>query len=292
MVARLFSKFGPRKGDDFTIMGAATIGRAGDCAVTIPHKAVSANHARIFRDEDRDCYILEDLGSQNGTLLDGVRLEGPERLGRLHEITFAGSLVYFYQDLMKGDAPARPGASVNKTTIADEPTAFNLAELLANAETDQKKKVDTDRKPVVAPGIDVRQLKAINAVNQTIGEKEAVQIPSIFARPARPPEAPAHQGPAQFQLRVTNLREPLVLPLREGSNVVGRSRSVSLYIRDIEISRKHAVITVTDGSITIRDAGSTNKTFVNHDEVFGEGAVNPGDLLSFGKVEAVIEKIG
>ncbi|MGD2143434.1 MAG: FHA domain-containing protein [Anaerolineae bacterium] len=52
-----------------------TIGRAPDCDVVLPRRQVSRHHARIERDEDG--YVLRDLGSKNGTYLNGQEV-GPE----------------------------------------------------------------------------------------------------------------------------------------------------------------------------------------------------------------------
>jgi DNA-binding winged helix-turn-helix (wHTH) protein len=54
--------------------GAMTIGRAGDAAIQIDSGGVSRHHARIVvsGDEAR----VEDLGSKNGTFVDGKRVTG------------------------------------------------------------------------------------------------------------------------------------------------------------------------------------------------------------------------
>jgi diguanylate cyclase (GGDEF)-like protein len=45
------------------------IGRASECALSMPHPSVSRLHCRIWRDGDR--YLIEDLGSTNRTYLNG-----------------------------------------------------------------------------------------------------------------------------------------------------------------------------------------------------------------------------
>jgi len=51
------------------------IGRSRSCDVTLGAKFASRQHARIYRAEDG--YLIEDLGSRNGTELNGERLEEP-----------------------------------------------------------------------------------------------------------------------------------------------------------------------------------------------------------------------
>jgi len=51
-----------------------TIGRAADCDITLPERAVSRYHVRVHRQGDR--FVVEDLGSKNGTHLNGVPVHG------------------------------------------------------------------------------------------------------------------------------------------------------------------------------------------------------------------------
>jgi pSer/pThr/pTyr-binding forkhead associated (FHA) protein len=48
------------------------IGRGEDCDIVLPSRQVSRNHARIRRSGGR--HILEDLGSKNGTFINGPSL--------------------------------------------------------------------------------------------------------------------------------------------------------------------------------------------------------------------------
>lgn len=70
------------------------IGRGGECGLVVSDRQVSRHHARIRREELG--YFLEDLGSKNGTHLNGVLIDGPELLqdGDVIQIALALRLIF------------------------------------------------------------------------------------------------------------------------------------------------------------------------------------------------------
>lgn len=48
------------------------IGRHEECDIKIDNLGISRNHARIIK--DGDCYAIEDLGSSNGTFVNGEKI--------------------------------------------------------------------------------------------------------------------------------------------------------------------------------------------------------------------------
>jgi hypothetical protein len=72
------------------------IGREEDCDILLPSRQVSRNHARIHRSGGR--HILEDLGSKNGTFVNGQRLTEPYTLQDGDEIQIALSFKLFFVD--------------------------------------------------------------------------------------------------------------------------------------------------------------------------------------------------
>jgi len=77
--------------------------------------------------------------------------------------------------------------------------------------------------------------------------------------------------------------------LRPGTTlVVGRAVSSDCPVVDPTVSRKHADLIVKDGGIEVKDAGSSNGTFVNGVKIESYFVV-PGDTLTFGKIEFKVE---
>jgi hypothetical protein len=67
--------------ESFALAGELTIGRSSDCTVPLPSdNFVSQVHARVFLRENE--YWVEDLGSTNGTLMNGRKLAGPAPVRR------------------------------------------------------------------------------------------------------------------------------------------------------------------------------------------------------------------
>jgi len=67
--------------------GSLTIGRSEDCDIILPDRHVSRHHARIFWDNGH--YVVEDLGSKNGTYVNGRELTAPQALEDGDEIQIA-----------------------------------------------------------------------------------------------------------------------------------------------------------------------------------------------------------
>ncbi|MDA8290926.1 MAG: FHA domain-containing protein [Actinomycetota bacterium] len=70
-----------RRGTAFELGGEITLGRSPGCAVSLEGDAFASSvHARVFR-RDGETW-LEDLGSTNGTFVNGERVATPVRLRR------------------------------------------------------------------------------------------------------------------------------------------------------------------------------------------------------------------
>lgn len=59
--------------------GAVRIGRAGSSTVTVDDVYVSDEHAEVTREEDG--WKVRDLGSTNGTYVNGAKVTGPTAIG-------------------------------------------------------------------------------------------------------------------------------------------------------------------------------------------------------------------
>lgn len=82
-------------GKVFELKGGATIGRSPASQIVLPDDYVSSTHARIFA--RKQFFFLEDLGSTNGTFIDGRRLEGESQIKPGQEIVI-GDTIFRYEE--------------------------------------------------------------------------------------------------------------------------------------------------------------------------------------------------
>jgi hypothetical protein len=75
----------------------------------------------------------------------------------------------------------------------------------------------------------------------------------------------------------------------DGATRIGRSRECDIFLVDPSVSRNHALLDVRAGNLVVRDAGSTNGTFVNGERVQMR-TLQPGDRVAFGKSEMLVER--
>lgn len=114
---------GPDKGRVFALTDDAVIGRQSD-SVALSDGTVSRQHARLV---DRDGnWVLEDLGSVNGTSVNGVRVNKPVRLQQGDQIRCGGTLLVFGGSAgravqpVKVDEDERLDAAIMATVPANE----------------------------------------------------------------------------------------------------------------------------------------------------------------------------
>ncbi|MCJ7433556.1 MAG: FHA domain-containing protein [Anaerolineales bacterium] len=103
---QLVMRSGPTPGATYPLEGdQLTIGRDSSNGVAINDAEMSRKHARLTFQGGK--YVIEDLGSTNGTFVNGQRLSGPFVLKGGDVVSFGEQIVLMY-DVMSGD----PGATI------------------------------------------------------------------------------------------------------------------------------------------------------------------------------------
>ena len=96
-VPALVALFGPKRGVRLELIGQAVIGRSSSAALQLIDAKVSREHCRLTVDGDR--VTVDDLGSQNGTFVNGERVRGAQLLARGDELAIGDSLLLLDPDL-------------------------------------------------------------------------------------------------------------------------------------------------------------------------------------------------
>lgn len=306
MPARLFCKTGQLAGASYEIDREATLGKSAENTIQLYPDIVSGKHARIFFDVKNGAWFIEDLKSRNGTRVDGVRVRGVERLDTLNVITFADKFDFVFQ--------ASAGVSVapaekKQKTVAPQPS------VAASARKEERKTVIGNDAGPIPVFQDEKPDRA-----KTVFDDQAIAVPELEKEPlkegqkeeAKPDKAKTIIGTSfeptprfddkegtpsptaetgRFVLELENAKQSMNrFVLREGENTIGREPANAIQIDDASISRKHAILTVTGGRVTVKDLGSKNATMLNNERVNYEMEVKAGSTLMFGIVKAILKK--
>jgi hypothetical protein len=68
---------------------------------------------------------------------------------------------------------------------------------------------------------------------------------------------------------------------------IGRSPDCDVFLDDVTVSRRHAILSEQDGSFTIEDLGSLNGTFLNRRRIEAPARLEDGDELQIGKYRLI-----
>ena len=221
----------------------AVVGR--DPSTTIPLSGegaavVSSRHARLVLEDGQ--WWVDDLGSRNGTFLNGRRLNAGAR-----------------QRLNVGDEIGF-GATGPKLRV-EEAVGRNLAATIAEA------------MPAVA--------KPMQTVMEVLPGGSPTPTPVPNSRPSQP-SAPAGKQLVRMALKTGDGKRlmgqdyELVIGRSRESNI-RLEGDMSL-----AVSRRHARIFYSGWKICIEDLGSRNGTWLNRKRVEGPTIIERGDVIEFG----------
>jgi pSer/pThr/pTyr-binding forkhead associated (FHA) protein len=78
-----------------------------------------------------------------------------------------------------------------------------------------------------------------------------------------------------------------VIPIA-GRVIAGRAPGCELLLNDRKVSRRHATLLVLNGTLTVRDHGSLNGTWVNDSRIVDPVVLRTGDRLRIGGSEFLV----
>ena len=76
------------------------VGRIASCDIRFSGKErVSRKHCVIYYSEEIQAFMIEDLGSTNGTMINGRRITKPERIYNRDEIKTGLKSLFYFEDI-------------------------------------------------------------------------------------------------------------------------------------------------------------------------------------------------
>lgn len=122
-------------------VGSTVIGRSRTADLPVSDRFLSRQHARVFDEDGR--WLIEDLGSRNGTVLNGNQVTHPTELSPGDRLELSGSKIEVLEvdgrrapEPIEAPEPTAPRASVRTELGADlsQSVCFSALELLRESE--------------------------------------------------------------------------------------------------------------------------------------------------------------
>lgn len=74
-------------------------------------------------------------------------------------------------------------------------------------------------------------------------------------------------------------------------SVIGRDPTATVHLTDEEVSRRHAIVSLGEGTITIEDLGSFNGTHMDGGEITAETPLRVGDRIRVGQTVLELREV-
>ncbi|UCF67552.1 MAG: FHA domain-containing protein [Acidobacteriota bacterium] len=221
------------------------IGRDTCCHIQLARRGISRRHA-VIRIGERGARV-QDLGSTNGTLLNGRRLgEGEERLRDGDTITVSRVEIRYI-----------------------DPSAHRHA-----VPSEQQESLATEMGTMLTTTGTLSTVISQNPALLNSSEAEAALLRVVVSQ---------SEGARVLLHETGTTRE---IPLHQDETLIGRAPACAVRLTDPQASSRHASIGAHGERFVIRDLGSSNGTLVNS-VVVREHLLAEGDVIRIGKAKLV-----
>jgi ABC-type multidrug transport system ATPase subunit/pSer/pThr/pTyr-binding forkhead associated (FHA) protein len=293
------------------------VGREDISDLTISSQGVSRKHAKLTREGDG--YIIEDLGSSNGTFVNSQKVTTPRSLRSGDQIRLGKSVSLVYEATR--ESASEEAASVMATSIGEEPLSAQFDAgppelLVAIAGEDPKTYTLTSQALTIgrADGNDIVVPSQIVSGNHARLEKTDGGYKVTMLTEAKNPilvEGRPLDGSRMLRhgdiLRIGSLDPGVMVTITYnapsqatqeieqdivfGENTliqIGRDTSNDVVIPSPNVSRFHAQVERVGQRYRVEDLRSSNGTFVNGERVEGSVWLKPEDSIRIGQYRFVM----
>ncbi len=253
-----------------------TVGSSPDCDVVVDQSVVSGRHCRLSLHGDQ--YVLEDLGSTNGTFVNGYRLEpnSPVYISSGDQLTLGRNLPMPWPT-EKSSPPksGRPAGSQVLTIGRDPQCEIHLDFPMISW---QHARITPSGKQWIIEDLSSKNGTALNQIDNKIQRATLQATDEIYLGSYKVPasrilkEKHLTQGEGAFErVRFQGTRM-----------VLGRDPTSSYPLDYPMISWHHAALERTSDGIYAEDLGSRNGTYVNGVRITSKTLVRPGQEIGLG----------
>lgn len=272
-------------GTEHLLDGEVRVGRSADCELTIDDSRVSRQHARLNVEGEQ--LTLEDLGSANGTLVNGQRLVGSTTLANGDELQFDK---HRFCVVISGGAQA--AADDDRTVVgmpADDVTVVGVPDSVPASEPAGASEAEAAPRPAAAPpgSADLpgswvdsgtgehTQFLSMDSLDDSSG-KASVERASDLAHLILLQDGGAGDV---FELETSDSAEPDVWE-------IGREDSCEIMLEEPSVSARHAQLIHQGGRWRLVNLVSANGIFVNGEKRL-TAYLADGDQVRLGKATLV-----
>jgi ABC transport system ATP-binding/permease protein len=261
-IQKLILKEGPNQGECYVLESSElVIGREPGVELQIEAPGVSRRHARLLLQESG--YLLEDLGSSNGTFLNGQRLTAQTLLKTGDRIGLGRSVQLEYQveqpavqeTMLEGVAPLSPSLA---GTLLEGPSLED-------------------------PSPEGPSLEGSALASTVIGKRLAGGVGATLI--GEEPLAPILSEPPQLSITIAG-GKPVTYTLTQAEVNIGRASDNHIVIDSRIVSRHHARLLRVEAGyqlLVIPEAG--NPLLLEGRPVVGTRLLRHGDILRIGSLD-------
>jgi ABC-type multidrug transport system ATPase subunit/pSer/pThr/pTyr-binding forkhead associated (FHA) protein len=316
---------GPNRGTTYPLTPAqpVTIGRDASCDLTIEDVMISRQHARIrFQGQH---YFVEDLGSSNGTFINGNRLgPNPVPLSNGDQIQLGSAAVLVFEAQVSPEAPTRIGSAISarsaatifdaqgvelpdvtpelSVTIAGSSSrSYSLVQNRINIGRSADNDIVIDSKIVSRHHAHLERVEggymfvpspdATNPVfldGYPVYSAQRLQTGNILRIGGADPGLMISMAYSMGPERPATLDARTIQFGANNRLQIGRDASNDIVLDAPNISRFHAQIERIGQRYRVRDLQSSNGTFVNNQRVEGDTWVKPNDSVKIGPYRFIL----
>jgi pSer/pThr/pTyr-binding forkhead associated (FHA) protein len=253
------------------------IGSGPNCDLVVSHPAVSGRHCRLTREGDD--YLLEDLGSTNGTYVNGNRLTDRVRVTPADTITLGHVMAMPWP---AGSGGPRPDPWQARTLRigreADNDIVVSLATVSAH-----HARLTWEGKPgeLVIEDLGSSNGTAVGSPDRKVSRAVVSASETVYLG--------THAIPVRLLLDRFETPAATTLVLRGDQVVIGRNPDCDQVADHASVSGRHARLFRSGARILVEDLGSTNGTLVNGERIDRPREVVPGDVITLGSHALVLD---